>query len=83
MLQFVSINIVKTRSFTFQNLEEITRSMICDHFLSSDLFIIFINLLKDTRKEKVPSDKTPVITKSMNMDIWLVGTSNQLFISGS
>ena len=56
---------------------------MCDHFLSSDLFIIFINLLKDTHKEKVPSDKTPVITKSMNMDIWLVGTSNQLFISGS
>ena len=32
--------------------------------------------------EKVPSSKTPALTKSMNMDIWAVGTSNQLFIGG-
>ena len=38
----------------------------------------FYNLkkLKDTHREKAPSNKTPSLTKSMNMDIWVVGTSN-------
>ena len=35
-----------------------------------------------TRK-KVPSNKTPALAKSMNMDIWIVGTSNQFFTRGS
>ena len=29
---------------------------------------------KDTRKEKAPSNKTPTLLKSMNTDIWMVGT---------
>ena len=28
------------------------------------------------------TNKTPTLKKSMNMDIWVVGTSNQLFVSG-
>ena len=32
---------------------------------------------KDTHRENAPS------SKSMNMNVWLVGTSNQLFIRGS
>ena len=39
--------------------------------------------IKDTHKEKAPSNKTPALTKSMNMAIWVVGTSNQLLIIGS
>ena len=31
--------------------------------------------LKDTHKEKAPSNKTPAFTKSTNMSIWVVGTS--------
>ena len=38
------------------------------------------HLLKDTHWEKTPSNKTPMLTKSMNMDIWIVSTSNQLFL---
>ena len=37
----------------------------------------------DTHREKAPSNKTPALTKSTNMDIWVVGTSNQLFVRGS
>ena len=37
-------------------------------------------VLKDTHKDKTPSNKTPAITKSTNMGIWDVGTSNQFFI---
>ena len=37
---------------------------------------------KDIHREKTPSNKTPALTKSMNMDNWVVGTSNQLFIRG-
>ena len=44
---------------------------------------ILIKLLKDTHIEKAPSSKTPPLPKSMKMDIWLVGTSSQLFIRGS
>ena len=39
--------------------------------------------VKDTHREKAPSNKTPALTKSMNMDIWVVGTPNQLFRRGS
>ena len=34
--------------------------------------------LKDTDREKAPSNKT--LSKSMKMDMWVFGTSNQLFI---
>ena len=39
--------------------------------------------VKNTRKEKAFSNKTPALTKSMNMNICVVGTSNQLFRRGS
>ena len=38
---------------------------------------------KDIHSVKAPSNKTPSLTKSTNMGIWVVGTSNQLFIRGS
>ena len=38
--------------------------------------------VKDTHGEKTPSNKTPALTESTDMDIWVVGTSNQLFIRG-
>ena len=37
----------------------------------------------DTHREKAPLNKTSALTESTNMDIWVVGTSNQLFIRGS
>ena len=45
------------------------------------ILVCFDNLqmrykFKDTRTEKAPSNKTPTLSKSMNMDIWIVGTSN-------
>ena len=41
------------------------------------------HLLKDTHREKTPSNKTPALRKSTNLGVWAVGTLNQLFISGS
>ena len=38
---------------------------------------------KDTYREKALSNKTPALTKSTNMDIWVVGISNQRFTRGS
>ena len=40
-------------------------------------------MLKDTHKEKQPANNTTALTKSRNMGIWVIGTSNQLFIRGS
>ena len=37
-------------------------------------------VLKDTHREKAPSNETPILSKSMSMDIWVIGTSNRLFI---
>ena len=37
----------------------------------------------DIHREKAPSNRTPVLTKSMNMGIWVVGRLNQLFITDS
>ena len=39
--------------------------------------------VKDTHREKTCSNETPVLTNSMNVDIWFAGTSNQLYIRGS
>ena len=39
--------------------------------------------VKDTHKEKRPSNKTPELTKITNMGILVVGTSNQLFLRDS
>ena len=39
--------------------------------------------LKDTYREKAPSNKTSALSKTMNMDIWVISTSNQLSIRGS
>ena len=39
--------------------------------------------VKDTHREKALSNKTPALTKSANMGIWVVGTTNQLFMRGS
>ena len=41
------------------------------------------NWIGDTYKEKALSNKTPALTKSMNMDNWVVGTANQLSMRGS
>ena len=35
---------------------------------------------KDTHREKAPLIKTTALTKSTNMGIWVVCTTNQLFI---
>ena len=40
-------------------------------------------IFKDTERENALSNNIPAHTKSMNMGIWVVGTSDQLFIRGS
>ena len=35
--------------------------------------------VKGTHRENAPSNKAPTLTKSTNIGIWVVGTSNQLF----
>ena len=40
-------------------------------------------VLKNTHKKKALSNITPAPTKGANMGIWVIGTSNQLFIRGS
>ena len=41
-----------------------------------------MEVVKDTHREKAASNKTPVLTESRNMGIWVVAVSNQLFIRG-
>ena len=40
-------------------------------------------LFKDIQWQKDPWNKTPTLLKSMNIDICVVGTSNQIFMRGS
>ena len=47
------------------------------------VFIMHCELLKETQRGKVPSNKTPALSKSMNMNIWVVDISNLPFIRGS
>ena len=39
--------------------------------------------VKDTHREKAPSNETPAPKKSTNMGVWTFGTLNQLFIKDS
>ena len=39
--------------------------------------------IKDTHREEAPLNETLALTKSMNMDIWVVSMSNQIFVRGS
>ena len=64
-------------------------AFLCDHFAillvlpAQHRTLLCIFFLKDTHREKAPSNGTPALTKSTNMGIWVVGTTNQLFIRGS
>ena len=42
------------------------------------MMLSYAKPFKDISREKAPSNKTPLITKRMNMDILVVSTSNQL-----
>ena len=41
---------------------------------------LLLSELKDSHYEKVPSNKTALLAISMNVDIWVVDTSNLHFI---
>ena len=46
-------------------------------FVNDCFWRISVKYIKDIHREKAPSNKTPVLTKSiMNMDISVVGTPN-------
>ena len=41
------------------------------------------NFVKDTHRENAPTNETQAFTKSMNIDIWVLPTLNQLVSKGS
>ena len=49
---------------------------------NTPFFLLWKSYLKDTHREKAPSNKTPELIKSTNMGMWFVDTSNQLSIRG-
>ena len=49
------------------------------YFLQAPTVSIY-QIVKDTQRE---INKTPTLSKIMNMNIWIVGRSNQLFMRGS
>ena len=51
-----------------------------DH--KKSVYLIFL-LIKATHRKKAPSNEALAPTKSMNIDTWVVVTSNELFIRGS
>ena len=71
----------KILSFTDCDLEVNLRKQSTRFFSKwSDAYFLVI---RDTHKEKEPSNKTPALMKSTNKDMWVVGTSNQLYTRGS
>ena len=54
-----------------------------ESFVHDSILFEFFNrstFFKDNHREKAPSNETPALTKSTNMGIWVVGTTNQLCI---
>ena len=41
-----------------------------------------VSRVKDTHRKNTPSSKTQVLTKSINLYIWEIGTLQQLFLRG-
>ena len=79
-LDFLHLPLSWRRSLPYRNQSIDLQSRSMDWFLyDRDLRH---EKVKDTHKENAPSNKTPVLTKSVNIDIWVVGTSNQVFIRG-
>ena len=67
----------------FRKSPPLTSYLLFQFFLNMHILFIFSLLLKEkmefcriraTHREKGPSNKTLALTKSMNMDIWVVGT---------
>ena len=58
----------------------LSQFIIAPYNIKSEMIILSI---KDTHMENTPSNKTHALTKSMNVDILVVGTLNQLFLRSS
>ena len=43
----------------------------------------FIEILENTHRANIPSNKTEALTESMNMYIWAIGALNELFLRDS
>ena len=80
-LQIESLHVSQSKHLSKLRLASLTFRNSCLN-TEKNCFRIFA-YFKDTHKEKAPSNKTPALTKSMNLNIWVVGTSNQLFMRGS
>ena len=52
-------------------------------YLTMNQTLLPIFVLKDIHREVSPSNKIPALTKSINMNILVVGTSKQPFIKSS
>ena len=51
-------------------------TVACLKVLFVNVFDIEINVVRNTQREKAPSNKTQALTKSTNMGVWVFGTSN-------
>ena len=78
-ISFVSLVVTSDSNF----LSSLSFFNFFNIFLNENNIYDFLCYLKDTHREIAPSNNTQVLMKSMKMDIWAVGTLNQLFIRGS
>ena len=72
--------IAKNRNFAAGSVQ--VQDSVCCLWLLLVLCETQIQFLKDTHREKTPSNKTQELTKSLNMNIWVLGALNQLFVRG-
>lgn len=70
MLAILNLMMILLLMFLFCSIKEACQS-------------VSVELFKDNYREKMPSNKTPVLTKLMNNDTLVVATSNQLFLKSS
>ena len=73
--------------------QNVTEELFLDSLLKNKKATVFpkyvskesciLTKLKDIHREKGPSNEIPALTKGINKEIWVVGTSNQFFIRDS
>ena len=72
-------------TFSFLKTTSLMKNILCskikDFILITGTF--FIEILENTHRANIPSNKTEALTESMNMYIWAIGALNELFLRDS
>ena len=82
LIVYLSLHDHYDSSFFYTNGKETVKFKPKQNIAKDLLTVVDVSIYWGYSQRKAPSNETPALTKGRNMGIWVVGTSNQLFIRG-